>query len=364
LSAALETQRTRASVWQLLLQAVTSWTWAHTGLTFFMGAFALFNLGSALEWGLDFPWARSYAYNVVQFGLPIVLTVRMADAARDQGAHAGWAYGGALVFTVTAGVWLFGPALFLVLGGEPQWSFANDLGLYANVLLPYGMAVIAYAYWRDAQQQRERLHRSAIDREHRIRATQGARLLALQTRVEPELLAQAVARVQQLIDVSPEAAEAELERLIGLLRAMQPHARAQASYLARELELITHYANVARIDGLTAPRWRTAVAEPAPFAKLAPMVMLPLAKALAAANDEVLWRLDASVEGGMLHVRLQASAPVQPGAPFEDTLSQARARLLDVHGQTSDLQWNAAERQLMLRAPFEDDPLARKAQNP
>jgi hypothetical protein len=157
-AATLALPAARTSLWQLLLTAVKTWRWSHTGLALFMGAFALFNLGGALSWDADFPWLRSYTYNAVQFGFPIVLTIRMADQARDEGASAGWAYGSAVLFTVTAGVWLFGPALFPIIGGASGWSLANDLGLYMVVLLPYGMAVLAYAHWRDAAKQRERLH--------------------------------------------------------------------------------------------------------------------------------------------------------------------------------------------------------------
>jgi hypothetical protein len=174
-------------------------------------------------------------------------------------------------------------------------------------------------------------------------------------------LAQSIARVQELIDLSAEAAEAELERLIGLLRAMQPHARAQASHLAREFDLVERYANVARLESLSLPRWRMSAAEAARFAKLAPMVLLPLSKALVAHNPSADWTLRAEVVGGMLQLRFECAAAVPASDALEAALAQARSRLADVHGAQSSVMWAPDQPQLLLSVPFEEDTQASKA---
>ena len=52
---------------------------------------APFNLGNLLFFPAEFPLLRSWIYNVFEFGWPIVLALRMADRAVDDGAAPGLA---------------------------------------------------------------------------------------------------------------------------------------------------------------------------------------------------------------------------------------------------------------------------------
>jgi hypothetical protein len=201
----------------------------------------LFMAGPLLPGAGQRNWAVPALYNILQFGLPTVAAVRLADAAIEQGASASGCYLVVAVVVPIFGVWLFGPLLMPLLGSDPGWSLVNDLWLWTGtgVLLALGLA--AYAHWRAGERALARQHAAEGERACQLQRLHAARLLALQARVEPELLFATLDEVRARAgDGSTQDDDAErlLADLIGLLRRLLPSAQANRSTLARELALV------------------------------------------------------------------------------------------------------------------------------
>lgn len=291
-------------------------------------------------------------YNVLQFGFPLVFAVRLADRAVDGGARSLWAYALAVAVVGAAGTWPIARLLWPLLGKEAYWDIGNDLWLLFNALLYHGLGVAAYALWRAERLLRERLQQSERERAAQQRQLTASRLLALQARVEPQLLFDALARVDQALqddiaagpDDPADRADRRLADLIDLLRAMQPLSNARASTLGRELDLVRAHARVSGEVGLQAGWLAFDVAPEAESAPLAPLVLLPLLRRLAALPTWK-WSVQARRIGERLRVVL--AAPGAGPASFAAVVQSAdlalfRQRLIEVHGPTAVLRPDAS----------------------
>ena len=138
---------------------------------------------------------NALAYNVIQFGIPAVLLLRLADALVDAGRLPAWpAYMGVVGLTVFAGVWLISPRLYPLLGKADWWTWENDFALASTTLIWHGLGVAVYVQLRfslRAQARLASLQDAAAQRERQLAATQ---LLALQARVDPALLSERLDR--------------------------------------------------------------------------------------------------------------------------------------------------------------------------
>ncbi len=316
------------------------WSWRDTALGLLLGLVCLVYMGGPLQPGalVGEDWSAPLVYNVLQFGLPIVLAVRLADAAVDRGAAPRRAYALAVLAVVTGGVWLIGPALMPLLGSAPGWTVVDDLWLAVGIGTLLGVGVAGYARWRAAgQAEAQRLDAEA--REAQLaQALEAARLLALQARVEPQLLFDALGRVRALLARDDDTADALLAELIALLRAMLPRSDATGSSLARELALVASYARVAGLPALQAPRLDLEVSAQAAAGAFAPSLLLDLVRALAGAGGTT-WRLSGDREGERLRLALAGSPPTGAAAAIATLdLPALAARLRAVHGGDALLQ--------------------------
>lgn len=178
--------------------------------------------------------------------LTFAFAVVHADEAVDRGSPAFPAYGAATVAAAFAGALLqFG--LHHLLG----WSDGTRTGApvrlvqMARIFLEYllwGAALIyAYAGVRADARADRRLKAVLLGRARLQRRATEATLLALQARVEPRFLFDTLARVRTLYGVDGARAGSLLAGLVAFLRAALPHDAAEASTLARELELVRAY---------------------------------------------------------------------------------------------------------------------------
>jgi hypothetical protein len=317
-----------------LRESVREWGWRHAGWGVLIGSLSLFNMGQLLLMPSGFPLLGAWLYNVFQFGMPYVFALRLADRAVDDGAPRPLAYAAVVLLIVPLGVWVFGPLLSMVLGGADDWTPRHDVGLWATRLLPFGVGTLAYASWRQARDMRERVQAAEHARALQEQSLQSARLLVLQARVEPQFLFETLRRVRERIDRSAQSAEQLLADLITLLRALQPAAGATASTVQREFALVQAYGRASELSALQSPRLLLDAKPAVHPARLAPLVLLPVLRALAGNAPAAGWLVAATQAGPRLVIEI---TPHSPGALSVTALASLdlrsfAERLTAVHG--------------------------------
>jgi len=306
-----------------------------------LGWLAMFDMGGLLIWGHDLPQVmRAWLYNALQFGVPYVFLVRLSERAIAAGLVTPRVFLGVTLLVPPLGTWVGGPLLHPLFGGGEGWTRIDDLDLCASRLLTFAFASLLYLRWREQQALLAELGRAALERERVQQEVQTARLLALQARVDPEFLFATLGRVRRRIKEPGPAAEHLLGHLIALLRALQPGADLRASTLGRELQLLRAFGRAAEIEALQAGRIDYEVAPRLDGARLAPLVLLPLLRGLAAAVPSQRWALAAQERDGRLVLALRARVPV--GAGTAAALGAAefgalRERLVVTHGASARL---------------------------
>ncbi|HET9977628.1 MAG TPA: histidine kinase [Burkholderiaceae bacterium] len=315
------------------------WGWRHTAIGLLVGSLALFNMGGALFFPSGFAWTRSWVYNVFEFGLPYVFAVRVADRAVADGVPRLVAYGAAVLGVIVTGVYVIGPLMLPLIGGDPDWGSLDDFRLACGLALPFSIATVAYAHWRRAQDTLARVQAAEVARAREEQLVQAARLLALQARVEPQFLFDALQRVRARIDQSAAAAEGLLGQLIALLRAMQPAAGATASTVAREFELVAAYAGASESPSLQSPRLLMEALDDAARARFAPLVLLPALRRLVGDAPEARWQVGAMRVDERLRLVIAPSTdlPTANAALLSFDPKLLHDRLIAVHGADARL---------------------------
>jgi len=208
-----------------------------------------------------------------------------------------------------------------------------------------------YAYWRTTQHALARVQAFESDRIRDRQQLLAARLLALQARVEPQFLFDALSRVGDLHERDPKTADALLADLIALLRAMLPVGTAATSTVEREFALARAWSRVQQQLGT--PFDIEITASPlAARSDLGPMLVLPLLQEMLTAPRarEFAWRLsaepfasdDAEPRTPLLHVRLAPAVPMPVGRPGDETaaapsIERLRERLAQLYGSAATL---------------------------
>lgn len=331
----------------LLLHPLRRWTWRHALWAFFIGAANLFCNGTPLaNPNVEAEVWRGLVYNVLQFGFPLVWLVGVADRLVDQGlVPDALAYLGAVAISVCTGVWFIAPVLLAPwLGGEDWWNEEADRVLAFTSFGWLLLGTMFYAQRRANQratQQREAAEQAQALQQRELAAAQ---LLALQARVDPELLFERLRAIDAELQTDPELARRRLSALIELLRLLQAHHDARISRLGREFDAA---ALLARLLGREAERPERLLLhlpvalQDQPFA---PSVLLPLLRQLLA-SPGTLWSLRAlpAAEGEaptLLRLQLAAEGPdaaTTQAAAQAVPLAQLRERLQAVLGPAARL---------------------------
>ncbi len=310
------------------------------GWMLLVGAATLFGNGTPFGNPVTGELPRALVYNVLQFGVPAVLLVRLADAFVDAGRVPTWlAYPAVVISTIVLGVWFIAPALYPALGKVDWWSSANDIELAGTSSVWHALGMTIYVQLRSshrAQARLKALQDAAAERQRRLAATQ---LLALQARVDPALLSRHLAIIDTELQHHPLRAQARLAALIELLRAMQPHLEAEMSTLPREIVALRAYARLAGADAQHTERLHfIRLAEP-PELPLAPMVLMPLARALLD-DEDTFWSLSLHIAPDHAELQLQALGPdsgLTQRAAARAPLVELARRLSAVHGEQASL---------------------------
>lgn len=231
-----------------LAEVLHDWRWRHTGLGIAIGLLhiALGPGGSMLLWPIeaDKHYPSALLHYILLFGLPLVLAVRLADRAVDRGAGRWRAYGLAVLAVALLGSW-GGWALQLSIWAGARSTQLRNAWLALGATMLQALGVAAYAQGRQAWLALARLHAAEYERAQQARQLQLQRLRALQARIEPQLLFQALRRIQTLSRSDVAAADALLADLNDLLRTLLPGADAGlTSTLERECALLQAYVRV------------------------------------------------------------------------------------------------------------------------
>lgn len=222
--------------------------------------------------------------------VPLVFAAMVADEAYRDGVRPAVAYAVALLIGWLAATVL--DALGANVIGSWQFNQFRVKFLFAQGSL----CMAVYAYWRTTRQALERIQRSEADHIRDRQQLLAARLLALQARVEPQFLFDALSRVGELHERDPQAADALLADLIALLRAMLPVGTARTSTVAREFALAEAWLRVQRHLGR--PLDVEIAASPiAAQSGVGAMLVLPLLQEMQARprSSTMRWRLSAEL---------------------------------------------------------------------
>jgi hypothetical protein len=293
-------------------------------------------------------------------GLSIVYCVLVADEAFDDGVPALRAYGLAVIAMaafVPVADWYLAPLLGWGRDKAPQMAWWAQAVLFQGSL---GMSI--YVYWRVTQRTMRRAQAAETERVRNEQRVQTAKLLALQSRVEPQMLFDALGRVGELHVGEPRAADALLADLIALLRAMQPGGKSDNSTVEREFALVEAWLRVTRSASHDAARVQLRITPEALSIGIAPMLVLPLVRAVLAmpGATQLGWGLSARVAGTRLTVTLQSmpdAGAEAAGLLASTNLTALRDRLAQLFGRSANLALSPQPPALTLELPrLQEDP--------
>jgi len=322
------------------------------------GLFTLYSQGVDPLFDPGKNYTKSFLEHVVTIGLPLVYLVKVANRAVDDGVPRWLAYGAALLaVAVIRHLYILTPLSRDA--GAPVYP-AEIVWYYMAILLQGGIGFVIYARWRAAQQSMRLVQANETQRARTAQRLQSARLLALQARVDPQLLFDSLGRVGVLQRRDPAAAEVLLSDLIALLRAMLPGETALSSTVEREFAVIDSWLRVT--GALSSVRADVALhARPEALqCSLAPLLALPLLRAVldAAGASAVPWRLDAAAAGGRLLVTVAAAPGAEARAAdvlVHADLAALRERLSSLHGDAAKLWLAEPPTRVTLDVPFSID---------
>jgi LytS/YehU family sensor histidine kinase len=222
------------------------------------------------------------------------------------------------------------------------------------VLYESGFGLSIYAYWRVTQRAMRRVQAAETERARNEQRVQTARLLALQSRVEPQLLFDTLGRVGALHASDPSASDALLADLIGMLRSMQSVAGADNSTVEREFRLVQAWLRVLRGAGRQDVRVRLQMAPESGRVGIAPMLVLPLLRGVLAvsAAETRPWLLSSFVVNERLLIRLESNGEDEPSDVLRLVdLVALQERLAQLFGDLARLVVSSAPPALTLDLP-------------
>jgi hypothetical protein len=239
----------------------------------------------------------------------LMAAVLLADAAVDAGTRRFPAY--AVAVTVSVGIaawlqWVLRPLLGLrVMVDMPGVTYdeavTQPLVLWLEMGLRSGLLVALYANVRSTQQARQRLREAEYARARARRQTLASRLLAMQARIEPQVLFNTLTRVGALYETDTVRAGNMLDDLIAYLRAALPHLRDSTSTLGKETGLAQAYLNIMRIAPEGDLPFAVSVPAALQSAPVPPMILLPLVE------HARLCLVQAAAPGGQLQLMAHAT---------------------------------------------------------
>jgi signal transduction histidine kinase len=160
-----------------------------------------------------------------------------------------------------------------------QWSNWSTISLYQlwETLFYGGLLVAARIFTVRVERTRHRLHQSAMARSRTEALLDAARLQALQSQIDPNLLLDSMQELEQRYRASPDRAERLLEALVEFLRYAMHGLRVPVSTLGAELQLARAFSQLQQERGMEGA-WRILEESTPPTTptKFPSLLMLPL----------------------------------------------------------------------------------------
>lgn len=221
---------------------------------------------------------------------------------------------------------------------DPWLLSVLPLNLAHSLVLAAG-ATFVYADLRRGRESVAQLQHAEIARASHVRDALGARLSAMQARVEPQFLFDTLAQVRRTYRHDRASASRMLEDLIAYLRAAMPQLRVSTSTVGREVELAAAYVRVMTLRRGIEGSLDVTIADDIVEAPFLPMVVLPLVQAAIAGGEgrDPAIAIRASVAPGVLRIYVSArNDAFAPSAP-PDVVAGIRERLLAHYGASAHL---------------------------
>ncbi len=192
-------------------------------------------------------------------------------------------------------------------------------------------AALAYDYRVRSTRRAAALRKVRLQAAGVIRRTAEIRLQAMQARIDPRFLFDALAAVERIHDVDAVAGDRLLDNLIKYLRAVVPDLIATRSTVGKEVELAGVWLDI-RHEIVGARGIHAIEATGDVGSRLFPaMTMIPLAEAvLSEAPASATLTVRAHCEGALTTVRIDCRSPCAAEPPSVQAL---RARLEEVYGE-------------------------------
>ena len=309
--------------------------------------------------GTDLVWECLYS-PLVQGALLVVL-MSVVERRVEPGLARTWALAGAAVIaSVLAGIaeGLTLPAIGVWKGRNP---FLVDLWANLGTLMVMAICfVLIYDYRVRLRHRMQAIHGMRLRRARLVRETVESQLQAMQARVDPQFLFDAMACAERTYARDASRGDLLLDDLIAYLRAMLPDLRGTTSTLARELALGRAYVGIyAMILGrgvvleVDAPSAPEAIAFP-------PMCLVPMLQfLLAGATGGHAFGLTLCVrelESSLMVDARAAEGSTSPTAHEAEALGAMRRRLQEVYGESTRVTvatGAATGRRVLLEIPHE-----------
>jgi len=217
-----------------------------------------------------------------------------------------------------------------------QWSNFSTVSVYQlwETLFYGGLLVAARVFTVRAERTRHLLHQSAMARSRTEGLLDAARLQALQSQIDPNLLLDSMHELEQRYRASPERAERLLEALVEFLRYAMHGLRVPVSTLDAELHLAHAFSQLQHERGVESA-WRI-VEEPTPSAtpfKFPSLLMLPL---MALGGDGGRPMLRVRADGGQAILSLHGLSRSVP----TELSQQVKSRLYALYGERFHFESN------------------------
>ena len=200
-----------------------------------------------------------------------------------------------------------------------------------------GVALFTYAWLRRLRLLQSRLHAVQQERVSARRHLAEARLQAMQGHVEPELLIDTLARIEELQGTDATRALHALDALIVYLRAARPRGQATVPTLGGEMAFVRAYLDVlrnARGETITLQADLPPTAAAAAFpAMVLPCVIRNEVEGLAGRTaPEAALRVEADLAQACLRVRICA-VTTDASDRDDDRIKALRVRLTTLYGE-------------------------------
>lgn len=222
--------------------------------------------------------------------------------------------------------------------------------LWANIVIG-ALAVLAADRLRERRRAVEHLAGAhEVSRVIRQRLAR-TRLMAIQARVDPQLVFDMLAAVKVFYVHDAARAEQLLDELTIFLRAALPRLRSERSTLEIEFGLVTAYAQLLRIAFDAPISVQTSLPTEAPDAVVPAGLLLPLVtQLLNGRGAETQLDIDARLTENRIHLRVCCLT-----LPDDGSIERARASLADLYGERASLQVSPASGTVEIDLPREHE---------